>query len=517
MALKLARAKRSSSAPDIRPKPGDVIAGKYRIERAIGEGGMGAVYAAHHELLDQRVALKLLFGDGGVDRETVARFMLEARAAARLQSEHVARVMDVDTLAGGLPFIVMEYLEGSDLSAQLATHGPIAPALVADYVLQALEAIAQAHAQGIIHRDLKPSNLFLTTRPDGSEIIKILDFGISKSMFHAGIDPSLTSNKTVLGSPAYMSPEQVRSSRSVDCRTDIWSLGVVMYELLCGEVPFAAEQIGELFAAILEQDPPRLGSRRSQIPEALQHVVERCLTRNREHRYLDVGEMAYALAPFSTGAQAKSADRIAQTLMRAEELSHPRRRALSGVPPAAEGQPEQVTALARKAGAGNAPLGQPGAELSGTASNVEPHQRSRYPRPMSSSKRLLVAGSALAAVAFLAGAVFIVGALSRTPKSSATAAAAAGSIAADAILTIDSPLHPPVTTVSGPSDPGLADAPWQPVPVSPPQVAAPQPAPPSAPTFRPSVAPRSRTTVTPAKPRPQPTDPLPDILKKGRG
>ena len=191
MAVKLARSKGGEARVSL--SPGSVVAGKYRIERVLGEGGMGTVYAAHHELLDQRVALKVLFPDAIRDTEASARFFQEAQSAARLQSEHVARVMDIDKLEGAVPFIVMEYLEGSDLGIQLERRRIFAPSLVVDYVIQALDAIAQAHAQGIIHRDIKPSNLFLTTVPDGSQIIKVLDFGISKPTF--GRVSTLTSSR----------------------------------------------------------------------------------------------------------------------------------------------------------------------------------------------------------------------------------------------------------------------------------------------------------------------------------
>src|SRR5512142_924393 len=214
MAATLARSHRSKAAqPEVGTallKVGDLLAGKYRVERILGEGGMGVVVAAYHELLDQHVAVKLLYQDIA-DREAQSRLLLEARSAAKLQSDHVARVIDVDVGADGLPFIVMELLEGADLCQIADERGALPRWLVVDYMLQALEGLAPAHARGIIHRDLKPSNLFLTNRADGSQIIKILDFGISKSQ-EGQTDKrtaQLTGGRAVLGSPPYMSPEQV--------------------------------------------------------------------------------------------------------------------------------------------------------------------------------------------------------------------------------------------------------------------------------------------------------------------
>ncbi len=321
MAAKLARRAGETGAS---LQPGSVIAGKYRIERVLGEGGMGVVYAAHHELLDQRVALKVLYEDAMRDDEASARFLQEARSAARLQSEHVARVMGIEMLENGVPFIVMEYLDGSDLGEELERKRVFPSARVVDYAMQALEAISQAHAQGIIHRDLKPSNLFLATVPDGSQIIKVLDFGISKPTFGGSVS-KLTTSRSLLGSPPYMSPEQLRSPRSVDARTDIWSIGVVLYELLTRSIPFAGQEIGELFVAILEREPLGVRASRPDVPPGLEQVIFRCLAKNREERYADVAELARALLPFGTGEQHKSVDKIVSTLLRAEELSNPRR------------------------------------------------------------------------------------------------------------------------------------------------------------------------------------------------
>lgn len=329
MAAKLARSQRTASGSGLEPgrlplKVGDLLANKYRVERVLGSGGMGVVVEAYHELLDQRVAVKLLYQDVA-DREAQSRLLLEARASAKLQSDHVARVVDVDVGPDGLPFIVMELLEGSDLCQVADQRGALPRWLVVDYMLQALEGLAHAHARGIIHRDLKPSNLFLTMRPDGSQIIKVFDFGISKSpdVSTDRRQQQLTGGGTVLGSPPYMSPEQVRSPKSVDHRTDIWALGICMYELLTNSMPFGGEELQETFAQILEKEPLPIRAHVTGVPEGLEQVVMRCLAKNRAERYQDVSELAAAIAPFGSGSWVGSADRVQGTLARAlmEDLS----------------------------------------------------------------------------------------------------------------------------------------------------------------------------------------------------
>jgi serine/threonine-protein kinase len=288
-----------SFAP-VLPKAGDVIAGKYRIEKIVGEGGMGVVFAAHHLMLDHRVAVKVLLVDAAHGEEVVERFVREAQAAARVKSDHVVRVMDAGSLDNGLPFLVMEYLEGCDLGELLSLEGPLAFTDVCDYALQVLAALGQAHAAGIVHRDLKPANIFLRARDEGPNLVKILDFGISKQESERARWKELTGH-ACLGTPAYMSPEQLRSSKNVDPRADLWSLGVVMYELLTGKLPFDGESPGEIFAAILEKTPTPLGAHRSGVPDALSLVVTRALQRDRDARFADAGEFARALVPLGSG------------------------------------------------------------------------------------------------------------------------------------------------------------------------------------------------------------------------
>src|SRR5882724_2869896 len=291
------------------PSENDVIAGKYRVERVIGRGGMGVVVAAWHLELDQRVALKFLLPDLVERGESAERFRREARAAARIKSEHVARVIDVGTWEGA-PYMVMEYLDGRDLGSELRERGSLPIQDCVDYVLQAIEAVAEAHALGIVHRDLKPENLFLTRRVDGSRTIKVLDFGISKSIILGSIDqPSLTRTATIMGSPFYMSPEQMRTPRNVDVRSDIWALGAILYDLIGGQPPYVAETIPQLCALMLESDPSPLRQLRPEVPSELEAVVAGCLVKDMNKRYSSVAELAQALIPFGRRSSRVHAER----------------------------------------------------------------------------------------------------------------------------------------------------------------------------------------------------------------
>jgi serine/threonine-protein kinase len=278
-------------------REGDVFAGKYRLESLLGRGGMGMVYAARHEVLGQRVAIKLLHPEAADDADARVRFLHEARAAARLVGDHVVRVTDFGIEEGQPPFIVMEYLEGGDLADVLASRGKLPPEEAVDYVLQALVGLAEAHALGIVHRDLKPANLFLARAP-GRSTVKVLDFGISKALKPiAGFDGgSVTVSRSILGSPAYASPEQIRNSKTVDTRSDIWSMGVVLFQLLTGQLPFQGDNPGAVFAAIFERDAAPLRLVLPGASEALEVIVGRCLKRDAGARFQNVLELARALA-----------------------------------------------------------------------------------------------------------------------------------------------------------------------------------------------------------------------------
>jgi serine/threonine-protein kinase len=299
----------------MRPVPvnvGEILAGKYRVESVLGTGGMGAVVAVTHLELGERRAIKLMLPNGLEETEALSRFMREARAASRLKSEHVARVHDVGKLDDGSPYMVMEYLEGSDLRTVVKERGRLPVAEVVGYALQACEALAEAHAMGIVHRDLKPGNLFLTTRPDGTACVKVLDFGVSKVIGASELE--MTKTQAVLGSPSYMSPEQMRCARDVDARTDVWALGVICYRLITGELPFRGENITELVTKVLQTSPEPPSKLAPDVPPELDRVLLRCFERELEARYANVGELAAALMPFAERDARLSVDRISRVL-----------------------------------------------------------------------------------------------------------------------------------------------------------------------------------------------------------
>ncbi|MBW2527297.1 MAG: serine/threonine protein kinase, partial [Deltaproteobacteria bacterium] len=294
------------------PKPGEVLAGKYRVERVLGVGGMGAVVAATHVHLDQSVAIKFLTSESARDPRRVERFSREAWAAAKIKSDHIARVSDVGALPDGTPYMVMEHLEGEDLEETLR-RGPLPIERAVSYLLQAAEALAEAHQKGIIHRDLKPGNLFVTKRADGSDWIKVLDFGISK-ITSGG--QSLTQTSALLGSPLYMAPEQLASSKYVDHRADIWALGVVLFELISGVPPFVEETLPQVCLRILQGEPTPLLQVVPNAPPGLDAVLRRCLTKDPAERFRHLAELARALVPFG-GADAPSSSSFIAKVMSA--------------------------------------------------------------------------------------------------------------------------------------------------------------------------------------------------------
>jgi serine/threonine-protein kinase len=270
---------------------------------------MGLVIRAHNMAIDERVAIKLMRDDVRLDSEHVERFVREARACVRLKSEHVAKIRDVGTLEDGRPYMVMELLEGLDLGKYLLDHGVIEPTRAVDLILQACDGLAEAHSLGIVHRDIKPTNLFLTKRRDDTDLLKVLDFGISKAQ--AGTEMSLTQTSSMLGTPAYMSPEQMRSARTADRRSDIWALGTVLYELVEGRLPFEAPSFAELCVMVAIEPPAPM----TRAPH-LQRVMQRCLAKSLEERYQDIGELAFDLAPYASdpGRASRQVQRILRVL-----------------------------------------------------------------------------------------------------------------------------------------------------------------------------------------------------------
>jgi serine/threonine-protein kinase len=302
----------SGGGQEVILEAGTLVGGRYHIEACLGRGGMGAVYAARHVELGHRVAVKVLFHRA---EAAVARFLREARTCARLKSEHVASVHDAGRLPDGTPYLAMELLAGADLAHAIAT-GAVKVSDAVDYVLQACEGLAAAHAAGIVHRDVKPANLFLTKAADGTPLVKVIDFGVAKLLLDdaGGADAGLTSTLTVLGSPLYMSPEHIRRAKDVDERTDVWALGVVLYEMLTGQVPFRAANFATLSIAIATEQPRPPSQLQSGVPRALDACVLRCLEKDRARRFSDLGELAGALCELGGAGGRARAERVERIL-----------------------------------------------------------------------------------------------------------------------------------------------------------------------------------------------------------
>ena len=458
--------------PDGIPQIGAVIAGKYQVEKMLGMGGMGVVVAARHMELGELVAVKFLFPRASRDPEAVARFMREAKVTVRIKTEHIARVLDIGKLESGPPYILMEHLVGMDLAQLLKMRGPLPFAEAIDYVLQASVAIAEAHALGIVHRDLKPSNLFLTARSDGSPLVKVLDLGISKMIMlgeSGAKDVNLTDTSAVFGSPMYMSPEQVRSAKRVDVRTDLWALGVILYELLAGDTPFSADGAAGLLAAIVADAPVPLRAKRTDVPGELEAVVMRCLEKDVTRRFQSIAEVVTALAPMATGGSQISVERVLR--------------------------------LSAGSGAGSLPPPQPSSSsLSAYAATDKAWTRMfSAPPTKGRSRTILVGGGALCIVGVVSALAFSRPAPTPTPGARLPPSA-----------TTEGPIVAPVIPVRI-ADAGTIDAPGvTPVPKSSsagPKPAKPSPAPPLAVPLR--GAP-SQSPVPPASPiaSPVPASPL---------
>ena len=306
------------------PAPGTLFAGRYRIERLLGAGGMGSVLLARHEVIGQHVALKLLHPEAAGSPAAVERFVKEARAASKIEGQHVVRIYDVGTDDGtpkGRPYLCMEYLRGRDLGQVYDAHGALPAYEVCSALLDASIALAQAHSVGIVHRDLKPSNLFYAEQPAGKPVLKVLDFGIAKMEEGLG-SVHATATGMIMGTPSYMAPEQMRSSKMVDARADIWALGVIAYELLTGRLPYLGESLGDILFAVVEKPPPWPHHVRPELGKDLSAVVMKCLQRDPDKRYATVTELSDALEPFATASRHGTAAALRMTIS-GENLPRP--------------------------------------------------------------------------------------------------------------------------------------------------------------------------------------------------
>jgi serine/threonine protein kinase len=307
------------------PRAGDVLADRFRIERVLGVGGMGGVFAAEDLRFARQVAVKLMLPQLMDIPEFAGRFDREAQAASSLASEHVARVFEIGRLPDGAPYMVLELLQGKDLDRVSRERGPLPVEEAVQYVLETCHAIAEAHGRGIIHRDLKPSNLYLSEREGAPPIVKVLDFGISKSTLldagRQGPEGALTSTESTLGSPHYMSPEQLRSAKKVDRRTDVWSLGIILHKLLSGNLAFESESVGAHLAAIVADPPTPLRQHRPDAPAALEAVILRCLQKDLTLRFQNVGQLAVALAPLARPSSRSLIEAVVATVGRDAALA----------------------------------------------------------------------------------------------------------------------------------------------------------------------------------------------------
>jgi serine/threonine protein kinase len=302
-----------SSRPEHPSLPeGAVVAGKLRIVRELGVGGMGTVYEVEHELTRHRRALKILHARGAQEPNAVARFLREASAAARIGNAHIAETFDAGRLDTGEPYLVMELLEGETLDERLQRLGAIHPGELADLVIQACDGIQAAHDAGIVHRDLKPENLFVTVR-DGLPFVKILDFGISKFDSVRTGSLGVTTEGALIGTPYYMPPEQVRGEKTIDAKADVYALGVILYECVAGARPYEANTVEHLAVLIHQGKAMPLAERVPSLPPAFCDVVHRAMAVEREQRFQSARELAEALASVSARASGAAAEAPATT------------------------------------------------------------------------------------------------------------------------------------------------------------------------------------------------------------
>lgn len=276
--------------------PGQVIDEKYQILRLLGTGGMGAVYEGENTRIKRRVAIKVLHASVSSAADNVARFEREAQAAGRIGSEHICEVLDLGVLADGSRYMVMEYLDGETLSQRIKKNGRLTPAQSIPLMAQVLDALGAAHAAGIVHRDLKPDNIFILPSKAGrTDFIKILDFGVSKFSQISGEEFNVTRAGAVVGTPYYMSPEQARGMAQVDARSDIYALGVVLYQATTGQVPFRAETFNELLFKIALELPPPPQQFVPDLDPEFSGIIQRAMAREQAHRFQSCGEFKDAL------------------------------------------------------------------------------------------------------------------------------------------------------------------------------------------------------------------------------
>jgi serine/threonine-protein kinase len=491
-----------------------VIAGKYRVESVVGAGGMGVVVAARHVQLGQVVAIKVLTPPLEEERreEAVARFLQEAQAAAKLQSDHVVKIHDVGQLDSGMPFMVMELLSGTDLGSLLDKQGPMPEAQAVDFVLQACAGIAEAHRRGVVHRDLKPSNLFVTERSDGLPLLKVLDFGISKQLSDPLSDqaaPVLTNTRTLMGSPNYMSPEQIRDSRNVDARTDVWALGIILQELLTDAPVFHGESFPAVCAAIVADQPMPVRTMRPNVSQLLESVIERCLQKDPKRRFQSIDELEGALSgvaqrvslagseprPLVYRSHKRLVDGAAgrphsseasPNAARSSQLqaSDARPTAMVGAPHGAKDDAPTVSVPGGQPTLESARLLEATGTLKATASPDSLVVKLESPRrEQAAARRKLWLAAALGSAALATLAWFAVRPTAPTlPTASATAPASAA--------------HPAPADVNAP--PARSQAPV----VSAPEAAPSAEAPPAAASAAPTQSPGTRPTVRRAKPAP---------------
>jgi serine/threonine protein kinase len=493
---------------------GSVIDGKYRVDEVLGRGAMGVVVAATHLELGERVALKFLRyrSKAGVTDDFQSRFKREARVSAKLKNEHITRVIDVGVWRQHVPYMVMDHLSGTDLRQILKTNGQLPIATAIEYTVQVCEGIAEAHAHGVVHRDLKPSNLFVTQRPDGSDLVKILDFGISKwSADETELD-DLTQTGVVLGSPKYMAPEQLFGSSEVDARADVWSIGTILYEMLAGRPPFDFPTFTKICAELsTDRLPPPLAAKRSDVPADLEAVVMRCFERTPDRRIRDVAELAGQVLDT---VQAPFADQVRSKIAATLEIRNPRD-PLGGMSTGSHGK------ILTQSGTGRSVVqmpGSPAAESTGSSP-------ASISGPQVAEKKRLGLWIGVVAVALVGGGVFLAsrGAGDPASKQAATTPATAdlpppaiqptatqpttAVPTATAAATATANASASSAPSSSPAHTGFVHAPWR---APPPRITTTSAPPPVAATAAPP--PATTTATAPVATTPPPTTPKPDPL-----